>query len=65
MKKNSFSQQVLVPKRVERLSPGDFVTLVDEQRSNIASSRFVAPRIGGKGFGSFEVRYKVPVLKKA
>lgn len=65
MKNDSFSPQVLVPKRVERLSPGDFVVLVDEQRSNIASSRFVAPRIGSKGFGSFEVRYKVPVLKKA
>lgn len=65
MKTNSHMSQVLVPRRVERMSAEEFVVLVESNRVNIAKSRFVPPRLGSRNFGRFEVQYKVPVLKRA
>lgn len=59
------SVEVLVPVRVERLPANKFVEVVEQSRVNIARSRFVPPSIGSRGFGHFEVEYKVPVLKRA
>jgi len=57
--------EVLVPVRVERLSANKFVETVERTRANIARSRFIPPSIGSRGFGHFEIEYKVPVLKRA
>lgn len=47
----------------EILSPKDFVTLKDSDRSKIKSSKIVPPKLGSAGFGGILVEYKVPLYK--
>ena len=54
----------MVPVRREVVSPKAFLRLTRESPHLIARSRFVAPTIGRSNFGSFEVSYTTPVLKR-
>jgi len=54
----------LVPVRRELLSSAEFIRIAKERPDSIARSRFVAPTIGKRDFGHFEVEYSTPVLKR-
>jgi len=62
--KSEFAE-ILMPVRVERMPAGRFIEVAERNKANIAHSRFIPPAIGSRGFGSFEVQYKVPVLRRA
>ncbi|WP_156480140.1 hypothetical protein [Collimonas pratensis] len=49
----------------ETVSPRDFLVANKTNPSNIKSATFVAPKIGSKGFGAFEVEYRTPKLVPA
>lgn len=54
----------LTPVKREILKPADFLNLAKESPDLIARSRFIAPTIGRRDFGGFEVQYTVPRLKR-
>lgn len=49
----------------EKIAPSDFLILSKSQPNSIKSATFVAPKIGSKGFGAFDVEYRVPKLVTA
>lgn len=53
----------LEPVRRERLSPAEFLEVLDSDRGRIASSNYVAPRLGDNHFGYFEVEYDRPIYR--
>lgn len=65
---NSTSKRDMIDLRLvygERLSPKEFLRLSKDRPHVIAQSRFVAPVIGASGFGSFDVKYATPILKRS
>ena len=65
MSKQKFSVMSLEPVRSEILTPTEFKELLKESPELIARSRFIAPTIGKKGFGGFDVKYIIPRLKRS
>lgn len=63
MSKQKLSMISLEPVRREVLTPSEFRKLLKESPDLIARSRFVAPTIGKKDFGGFDVQYTIPRLK--
>jgi hypothetical protein len=63
MAKQKLSMMSLEPVRREILTPTEFKRLLKESPDLIARSRFVAPAIGKKDFGGFDVQYTIPRLK--
>lgn len=63
MSKPKFSAMSLELVRKDVLTPTEYRKLMHESPELIARSRFVAPVMGKKGFGSFEVQYTIPRLK--
>lgn len=57
------SKLELKPVTRERLSPGEFLRVLDSKREQIESSTFVPPKFGDDHFGYFEVEYSDPVYK--
>lgn len=55
--------QVYIPKQKETLLPNDYIKLAQEERSNIKTVRFIPPKLGQRGYGSFEVTYKRMMLR--
>jgi hypothetical protein len=55
----------MTPVRREVVSPAEFLRLAKESPHLIARSRFVAPAVGRRDFGGFEIHYSVPVLRRA
>ena len=53
----------MTPVKHEVVSAQEFVRIAVERPYAVARSRFVPPRIGSKGFGSFEVEYTTPILR--
>jgi len=56
--------ELLLPVRVERLPASRFLEMAERERANIARSRFIPPAIGSRSFGTFEVQYRLPVLRR-
>ncbi len=54
---------VFIPIKEEVILPDEFIKLVESQRDNIESSKFIPPKIGDSSFGEMSVTYKHPVLK--
>lgn len=54
----------LTPVRREIVSPAEYVRMTKESPHLIAHSRFLAPAVGKRDFGSFEIQYSVPVLRR-
>lgn len=50
--------KTLKPVKSRVVSAEEYQTLIDKRRDNIESSRFIPPKIGGKGFGKFQVTFK-------
>lgn len=50
--------KTLKPVKSRVVSAEEYQTILDKRRDNIESSRFIPPRIGGKGFGKFQVTFK-------
>jgi hypothetical protein len=66
MKASKPSQIIdVTPVRKETLSAAEFLRVSTDRPHLIARSRFVAPVLGDKGFGSFEVQYTVPIFKRS
>lgn len=61
--KKSFRVVDVTPVKEEILSSKEFVRLSEKSPHLIAKSRFLLPEIGKRGFGRFEVRYTVPMLR--
>lgn len=55
----------MVPVTRETISAREYLNINKTQPTTIKSATFVAPRIGGKGFGAFVVEYKNPKLVPA
>ncbi len=53
----------LTPVKRETLSPAEFLSLAKQRPHTIFRSRFIAPTVGGRDFGGFEVEYTIPQLK--
>jgi len=53
----------LEPVTREKLSPVEFLQLLDSDKELIKSSRFISPRLGDDNFGYFDVEYERPVYK--
>lgn len=53
------------PVKRENVTPKEYLKLAEHSPHLIARARFAPPRPGGKGFGTFEVEYSVPVLKRS
>lgn len=56
------TMKILAPVKKEIVSPEVFIKLSNTS-NNIERSRFIAPKIGGKGFGKFEVTYRYAELR--
>lgn len=54
--------KVLTPVKKEIVSPEVFIRL-SKTSNNIEKSRFIAPKIGGKDFGQFEITYRYAELR--
>ena len=54
---------VLIPVQEEKLTPREFMDRKNDHNP-IVSSRFVPPKLGDDGYGSFVVRYTWPVLRQ-
>ena len=63
MKKQAQHPATYSPVRREVVSPADFLRISKDKPYLIAHSRFIAPALGQRDFGRFEVQYTVPVLK--
>lgn len=59
------TQDTYVPIKVERVSAQEYLVISVEQKHNIAKARFIAPSVGDRTFGSFEIEYQSPILKKS
>lgn len=55
----------MTPVKRESVSAAEFVRIVKTRPNSIARSRFVAPRLGERGFGRFDVEYTMPLLRHA
>lgn len=55
---------LLTPKKVRNVSAQEFLNEAKKStvNHNIENVQFVPPKIGGKGFGSFQIKYKIPTL---
>lgn len=55
---------MLTPFKERYLSAEEYVREVETNRhnNNIEDVEFIPPKIGKGGYGSFRVRYKIPVL---
>ena len=51
-----------LPRPVILVSPEEYLNMSPERMANVRSARFVPPRIGGPGFGCFELILKTPEL---
>ncbi len=58
-------QDTYVPVKTERVSAQEYLIISVQQKNNIAKAKFIAPSIGDRTFGSFEIEYQSPVLKKS
>lgn len=46
------------------IKPKRFISFVDRNRGNIKEVKFISPRMGGRGFGHFQVVVKNPYAIK-
>lgn len=46
----------------EKVSAREFLSLKSRRPDDIKTVKFVAPRLGTKGFGAFDVEYRTPKL---
>lgn len=53
----------LEPVMRERLSPSEFLSVLESKQDRVKSSNFVPPKLGDDHFGYFEVEYDEPVYK--
>ena len=55
---------VLVPLKERYLSAKDYLKEIEKNRlnNNIERVEFIPPKIGKGGYGSFRIKYRVPVL---
>lgn len=60
----SKKSNILRPLTVRKLSSRQMLDEINTKTTNknIKSVRFISPKIGKKGYGHFEVSYKVPQL---
>ena len=49
-----------LPRRIVTVSPEAYLNMSPERRADVRSARFVPPKIGGQGFGCFELTMKSP-----
>ncbi len=53
----------LTPVKREILTAKEFLYISNHRPHTISRSRFIAPTVGGRDFGGFEVEYITPQLK--
>lgn len=58
------SMSAYMPVTRESLEPSEFIAMSESEKKNIKKARFVPPKIGREGYGSFDVEYISPKLVK-
>lgn len=58
-------QDTYVPVKTERVSAQEYLTISVQQKANIAKARFIAPKVGDRTFGVFEIEYQNPILRSS
>ena len=57
-------QMLMMPVRREVVSPAEYKRIISESPSLVERARFLAPILGERGYGAFEVHYSVPMLRR-
>lgn len=51
----SFRNNLVIPSKRLKLSASEYLSFSEKNGSDITKTTFLPPKIGGKGFGMFEV----------
>ena len=57
-------QMVMMPVRREVVSPAEYKRIISESPSLVQRARFLAPMVGERDYGAFELHYSVPMLRR-
>jgi hypothetical protein len=55
---------VMMPVRREVVSPAEYKRIISESPSLVERARFIAPVVGERDYGAFELHYSVPMLRR-
>ena len=55
---------VMMPVRREVVSPAESKRIISESPSLVGRARFIAPVVGERDYGAFELHYSVPMLRR-
>jgi hypothetical protein len=55
---------VMMPVRREVVSPAEYKRIISESPSLVERARFLAPIVGQRDYGAFELHYSVPILRR-
>lgn len=58
------SMSAYMPVTRENLDPREFIAMSEHEKKNIKKAKFIPPKIGREGYGSFDVEYISPKLVK-
>ncbi|MBG5896795.1 hypothetical protein [Providencia stuartii] len=61
-KRKYFYKKVFEPVKAKKVSPTEYLEIVQNHTDNIERVEYLAPKIGDDNFGSFKVTYRIPVL---
>lgn len=54
--------KTLVPHKERIFDARHYLTEIQNKSDNIEKVEYIPPKLGKSGYGSFRVRYKIPVL---
>ena len=57
-------KMVMMPVRREVVSPAEYKRIISESPSLVERARFIAPVVGERDYGAFELHYSVPMLRR-
>lgn len=57
-------QTVMMPVRREVVSPAEYKRITATSPSLVERARFLAPIVGKRDYGAFELHYRVPMLRR-
>ncbi|MEI7782970.1 MAG: hypothetical protein WCK08_01190 [Betaproteobacteria bacterium] len=57
-------KMVMMPVRREVVSPAEYKRIISESPSLVEHARFLAPVVGARDYGAFELHYSVPMLRR-
>ncbi|MEQ5178932.1 MULTISPECIES: hypothetical protein [Proteus] len=61
-RRKDFYKKVLEPIKSKKVSPSEYLEIIQSHTDNIERVEYVAPKLGDNNFGAFKVTYRTPVL---